>query len=90
MKVFKIPDGNGNIRYRVQTPDGVWHDTDEDGNYLPPVSREMNGVIREHKSRRSPKSEGRINLGVAFSQEESETEIEKIEENFSSFNGGSV
>ena len=70
MKVFKIPDGNGNIRYRVQTPDGVWHDTDEDGNYLPPVSRETNGVIREHKSRRSPKSEGRINLGVAFSQEE--------------------
>ena len=35
MKVFKIPDDDGNITYRVQTPDGVWHDTDELGNFLP-------------------------------------------------------
>ena len=35
MKIFKIPDDDGNITYRVQTPDGVWHDTDELGNFLP-------------------------------------------------------
>ena len=33
-KVFKIPDGEGGIRYRIQTPDGLWHDTDENGNLL--------------------------------------------------------
>ena len=33
-KVFKIPDGDGGIRYRIQTPDGLWHDTDESGNLL--------------------------------------------------------
>ena len=33
-KVFKIPDGEGGTRYRIQTPDGLWHDTDESGNLL--------------------------------------------------------
>lgn len=70
MKVFKIPDDDGNIHYRVQTPDGVWHDTDKDGNFLPQVSLNTSSVMQEHKSRRSPKSEGRVNLGVAFSPEE--------------------
>ena len=37
MKVFKIPDGNGNIIFKVQTPDGQWHETDEQGNFLPEV-----------------------------------------------------
>ena len=70
MKVFKIPDDDGNIHYRVQTPDGVWHDTDKDGNFLPQRSLYPNDVVQEHKSHKPPKSEGRINLGVAFSQEE--------------------
>ena len=39
MKVFKIPDGNGNIIFKVQTPDGQWHETDEQGNF----SLEFNG-----------------------------------------------
>ena len=34
-RVFKIPDGDGGILYRVQTPDGRWHETDEKGNILP-------------------------------------------------------
>ena len=33
-KVFKIPDGMGGVTYQVQTPDGEWHLTDEDGNFL--------------------------------------------------------
>ena len=35
MKIFEIPDKNGKITYRVQTPDGVWHNTDKEGNFLP-------------------------------------------------------
>ena len=34
-KVFKIPDGNGGITYQIQTPDGKWHITDENGNPIP-------------------------------------------------------
>ena len=35
-KVFKIPDGLGGFTYQVQTPDGEWLITDENGNILPP------------------------------------------------------
>lgn len=34
-KVFKIPDGKGGVTFQVQTPDGRWHITDENGNLLP-------------------------------------------------------
>jgi hypothetical protein len=34
-KVFKIPDGKGGITYQIQTPDGKWHITDENGNPIP-------------------------------------------------------
>ena len=34
LRVFKIPDGQGGIIYQVQTPDGQWHDTDENGTPL--------------------------------------------------------
>ena len=30
-KVFKIPDGNGGFTFQIQTPDGKWHITDENG-----------------------------------------------------------
>ena len=30
-KVFKIPDGNGGFSFQIQTPDGKWHITDENG-----------------------------------------------------------
>ncbi len=33
-KVFKIPDGMGGVTYQVQTPDGEWHLTDQNGNFL--------------------------------------------------------
>lgn len=39
-KVFKIPDGNGGITYQIQTPDGKWHITDENGVPLPEDKRE--------------------------------------------------
>ena len=38
-KVFKIPDGNGGMTYQIQTPDGRWHLTDENGVPLPDESR---------------------------------------------------
>ena len=34
-KVFKIPDGNGGFTFQIQTPDGQWHITDENGVPLP-------------------------------------------------------
>lgn len=34
-KVFKIPDGKGGITYQIQTLDGKWHITDENGNPIP-------------------------------------------------------
>ena len=34
-KVFKIPDGKGGFTYQIQTPDGKWHITDENGNPIP-------------------------------------------------------
>ena len=34
-KVFKIPDGKGGITYQIQTSDGKWHITDENGNPIP-------------------------------------------------------
>ena len=34
-KVFKIPDGNGGFTFQIQTPDGKWHITDENGVPLP-------------------------------------------------------
>ena len=57
-RVFKIPDGKGGIRYRIQTPDGIWHDTDEEGNILSeaPTSREdENEDDSEVRSKRIPK-----------------------------------
>lgn len=33
-KVFMIPDGMGGVTYQVQTPDGEWHLTDPNGNFL--------------------------------------------------------
>ena len=85
MKVFKIPDDNGVITYRVQTPDGVWHDTDELGNFLPegseaprkepgeteviPVPSVQAEKTRE-KTRPPQKDRVYVNVGVRFSEEE--------------------
>jgi len=66
MRVFKIPDGKGGITYIVQTPDGAWHDTDEQGNFLPELPKEK----KRERCKQPSKSEGRINLGVAFTPEE--------------------
>lgn len=66
MKVFKIPDENGGIIYKVQTPDGVWHVTDEQGNFLTESPTEN----KRERHKKPSKSEGRINLGVAFTPEE--------------------
>ena len=42
-KVFKIPDGMGGVTYQVQTPDGEWHLTDENGNFL--TEDEIEGLV---------------------------------------------
>lgn len=34
-RVFKLPDGKGGFNYQVQTPEGEWYLTDENGNPLP-------------------------------------------------------
>lgn len=53
MKVFKIPDGEGGIRYRVQTPDGQWHDTDENGT---PLKKNIERISRNPKKRKDSSS----------------------------------
>lgn len=86
MKVFKIPDGKGGIIFKVQTPDGEWHETDEQGNFLPVKEEPQAGSgqeahapgpsqgIPKEKKRTSPgrsrKDEGSVNLSVRFSKEE--------------------
>ena len=66
MRVFKIPDGNGGIIFKVQTPDGQWHDTDEQGNFLP-VKEETQAGSGQEAHAPGP-SQG--NLSVRFSKEE--------------------
>ena len=54
MRVFKIPDGQGGISYQVQTPDGVWHITDEKGNFLPDQPAEEPHLPVEASAEESP------------------------------------
>mgnify|MGYP006916253313 CR=1 FL=1 len=72
-KVFKIPDGKGGIRYRVQTPDGIWHDTDEKGNILsenPPSSGDETAA-------RPASSAGEVPKDVEKGREKSATSHEE-------------
>ena len=86
MKVFKIPDGNGGIIFKVQTPDGEWHETDEQGNFLPNKEESKNDSGQEEKAaeplidipkekKKTPSASPRkagdgINLSIRFSKEE--------------------
>ena len=54
MKIFEIPDKNGKITYRVQTPDGVWHNTDKEGNFLPEAEEDAPREKDDSSHRSSP------------------------------------
>ena len=85
-KVFKIPDGNGGILYQIQTPDGQWHDTDEEGNILPKDSGRTEDRARtvtevapvrmvskergKEKTPPSSKDGTHVNFSIHFSKEE--------------------
>lgn len=71
MRVFKIPDGQGGISYQVQTPDGQWHLTDENGNFLSEQPAEASAgesptrpAVSRRKEKKEKPSEGGI---VSFS-----------------------
>ncbi len=84
-RVFKIPDGQGGISYQVQTPDGQWHITDEEGNFLPEQTSETPQLKEDGSagdsfplskgSRRRRKKEtigddGYVNFSMALSREQ--------------------
>ncbi len=53
LRVFKIPDGQGGIIYQVQTPDGQWHDTDENGT---PLKKKADHLSRSTDKGNDPSS----------------------------------
>ena len=62
-KVFKIPDGNGGFSFQIQTPDGKWHITDENGVPIqeegspePPASSSTEVADRPRKKRPGKKA----------------------------------
>ena len=75
-RVFKIPDGQGGISYQVQTPDGQWHITDEEGNFLPEQTPEAtphredtpveNTGIQSRESKRRKRKEKTCDDGLAY------------------------
>lgn len=83
-KVFKIPDGKGGVVFQIQTPDGRWHDTDEDGNILPENDDPTEDVVgsepdespgpsipkgRKKGMRPSPKDGDYVNFSLHFPKE---------------------
>ena len=80
-KVFKIPDGKGGIIYQIQTPDGLWHDTDEHGNILekrptvqedgtPVLKTSPQGRKKKAKQSASPKDRSIVNFTLHFPEED--------------------
>ena len=59
LKVYKIPDLKGGITYQVQTPDGQWHLTDKDGNFLSQKEEKPNADSSPKGHRRSGHSQNK-------------------------------
>ena len=72
MKIFEIPDKYGNITYRVQTPDGVWHNTDKEGNFLQDEDTTRKEQNDTTLPKESPRKGAKANLTLFISQEHSE------------------
>ena len=78
MRVFKIPDGQGGISYQVQTPDGEWHITDENGNFLPEQPEEIPAVkspgrsviSRRKEEKEKPAKGGVVNFSMGVPKEQ--------------------
>ena len=71
-KVFKLPDGKGGTKYQIMTADGVWLDTDEEGNILEkaPDSPEPAAVKAPRRKGKAATSSRSTFLSVQFRQEE--------------------
>lgn len=48
-KVFKFPDGNGGYTLKVMSPDGQWHDCDENGNYTDQMPSEDEPAVKPRR-----------------------------------------
>ena len=71
LKVYKIPDLNGGITYQVQTPDGKWHLTDPQGNFLPEKKEDTadsaTSIPKEKRTRKKSPSRRKDEPYQAFS-----------------------